>query len=76
MISLIELANRLDKPKRIGQNKLIARCPAHDDKSPSLSITYVDNKVLMHCFGGCEVASVLDALGLTFDDLMPEKINV
>ena len=31
-----------------------ARCPAHEDHSPSLSISEGDDgRVLLHCFTGC-----------------------
>ena len=40
-----------------------ARCPAHDDREPSLSISEgVDRKILLHCFTGCEQAIVIAAL--------------
>jgi hypothetical protein len=40
----------------------VARCPAHDDKNPSLSLRDVDGKVLVHCHAGCEQAAVIAAL--------------
>jgi hypothetical protein len=56
-------------PKRSGDG-YSARCPAHDDKSPSLSIGEGDGgRVLVHCHAGCEVGAVLDALGLGLEDL-------
>lgn len=33
-----------------------------------------DGRVLVHCFGGCSVQEVLGAVGMTFDDLFPEKV--
>lgn len=45
-----------------------ARCPAHDDKSPSLSIAERDGKLLVHCHAGCDQGAVWDTLrglGLT-----------
>ncbi len=39
-----------------------ALCPAHDDKTPSLSVREVDGKVLVHCHAGCEQRAVIDAL--------------
>ena len=40
-----------------------ARCPAHDDRTPSLSIRDVDkNKVLVCCHAGCEQKHVISAL--------------
>lgn len=47
----------------------MARCPAHDDKTPSLSITEADDRVLLHCHAGCITESVLSAVGLDWPDL-------
>ena len=67
---LADLDTKLEKSKRTG-DKLIARCPAHDDKSPSLSATISKpgDSVLVHCFAGCTTAAILDALGWTMRDL-------
>ena len=70
------LLSRLDGVKETGHGKYVARCPAHDDRSPSLAIKDCgDGRVLIHCFAGCETEDVLSAVGLTFADLMPEPIN-
>ena len=51
-----------------------ACCPAHEDKSPSLAIKEGDDgRVLLHCFGGCDVHSVLGAVGMDMSDLFPAK---
>ena len=48
---------------RRGSNGWTARCPAHADRSPSLSIAdTADGKVLVYCHAGCEQALVIDAL--------------
>jgi putative DNA primase/helicase len=40
-----------------------ARCPAHDDRTPSFSICDADdNKVLVRCHAGCEQERVIEAL--------------
>ncbi len=39
-----------------------ARCPAHRDRVPSLSVTDAAGKVLFHCHGGCEQKAVVSAL--------------
>lgn len=41
----------------------LARCPAHDDRTPSLSISESgDGRVLVHCHAGCGQAKVISAL--------------
>jgi hypothetical protein len=40
----------------------MARCPAHDDRSPSLSIRERDGRLLVHCHAGCLQADVIAAL--------------
>jgi hypothetical protein len=68
------LLSRLDKVRKTGAGRWIAKCPAHDDKSPSLSVRELDDgRVLLHCFGGCAAGDVLNAIGLDFDALFPER---
>src|SRR6266478_5794688 len=55
---------RLDgvRPTRGGW---MARCPAHTDRTPSLSIRIGgDGRVLLHCFAGCSYEKIRRALGL------------
>jgi hypothetical protein len=50
----------------------VARCPAHDDSTPSLSIAEgIDGRTLLWCFAGCALEAIADALGLTVADLFP-----
>ena len=52
------------KPKRSGASWK-SKCPAHDGKSASLSISEGDaGAALVHCFSGCDWAAVMRALGL------------
>jgi hypothetical protein len=49
-----------------------ARCPAHDDRTPSLHVSEgADGRALLCCFAGCPNGSVVGALGLTLADLFP-----
>lgn len=62
------------KIRRTGPNKCLAQCCAHDDPSPSLSIRETeDGRVLLHCFAGCSVESIVSALGLRLEDLFPPR---
>ena len=48
--------------KRSGRG-FVARCPAHRDRNPSLSISDgADGKLLLHCHRGCSFDAVIDAL--------------
>jgi putative DNA primase/helicase len=40
----------------------MCRCPAHDDRTPSLSVRTGQRRLLFHCFGGCETGKVIRAL--------------
>jgi putative DNA primase/helicase len=40
----------------------MARCPAHVDRVPSLSVSDAGHKVLVHCHAGCDQKSVVSAL--------------
>ena len=65
--------DKLSKVKATGSGRWVACCPAHNDKSPSLSIRETDDgRVLIHCFGGCDVESVMGAIGLELNDLFPD----
>ena len=46
-----------------------ACCPAHDDHTPSLSITPATDKVLLYCHAQCPLDAILAALDLTRRDL-------
>lgn len=68
------LIARLEGAKRTGADRWIARCPAHDDKSPSLSIREVDDgRILIKCFAECSTYEIVSAVGLELSDLFPAK---
>lgn len=68
------LLSRLDKVRSTGNRKWQARCPAHEDNSPSLSILEKDDgRILIHCHAQCGGAAVMEALGLSLSDLFPES---
>jgi 5S rRNA maturation endonuclease (ribonuclease M5) len=51
-----------------------ARCPAHDDRKASLSVSEGDNETaLVNCHAGCATEAVLKVVGLTLKDLFPPK---
>lgn len=69
------LLDKLDKVSANGESSWVARCPAHDDGRPSLSIRDTGNHVLLHCFAGCAAEAVLGAVRLTWADLHPKGVS-
>ena len=70
------LLDRLDRVRQVGPGRWIAACPAHDDRSPSLSVRELDDgRILVHDFGGCDTQLVLGAVGLSLSDLFPGKLD-
>jgi len=68
------LLTRLERVRGKGPSKWVARCPAHKDRGPSLSVRELDTGVvLVHCFAGCSVDDVVAAVGLRVDDLFPPR---
>ena len=68
------LLSGLQNVKPRGPGRWIACCPAHDDRNPSMTIREVeDGRILIHCFAGCGVDSILGALSLTAEALFPDN---
>ncbi len=62
------LLNRTNA-KQVGESQWEARCPAHDDRSPSLSIALgTDRPVVATCHAGCSIEAISDAVGIALAD--------
>lgn len=71
---LARVLGLLQGVKSLSNGKYLAKCPAHGDKTPSLSIAEGnDGRVLLHCLAGCDTSEVLAALGLEYRDLYPPR---
>jgi hypothetical protein len=76
MSAAAKILERLNSVKQTGAGRWLARCPAHEDRTPSLSIRETaDGMVLLHDFGGCEVGAVLDSIGLQLSDLYDRPLE-
>jgi putative DNA primase/helicase len=72
-MDIIALLGKFERVKKNGRG-FSARCPSHEDKKNSLSLTEADGgKVLIRCFAGCTAESVMAAVGLRLSDLFAEK---
>ena len=66
------ILSRLDHVRKLSTPGWSARCPAHHDRHPSLSIGVgKEGRVLLKCHAGCQVEAIVEALGLTMADLFP-----
>lgn len=69
-----DILTRLNKVTPEGEGHWMACCPAHADRTPSLSVGRGDNgRVLLRCFAGCPNESIVAAMGLKFADLMGDE---
>lgn len=66
---LVDLLPRLESARPRGNGRYSAKCPAHDDKSPSLSIQEGERGILLHCFSGCALTEICASLDLKQRDL-------
>jgi putative DNA primase/helicase len=58
-----QAAKELDPKYKGSGGNYSCRCPAHDDETPSLSITdMVDGGLKAHCFAGCSQEAVVAAI--------------
>ncbi len=72
MTSTIERILSQLSHKPAGDGKWQAKCPAHEDKTASLTISQGrDGTILLHCHAGCDTALVCESLGVTVKDLFP-----
>ncbi len=71
-MNIAEAVERFDaKPSGTG---FMAKCPAHDDHTPSLRIGGGDDgRVLLYCHAGCTTEAICQASGITPADLFLAK---
>lgn len=67
--SVEDFLSLLKGVKRTRDNHYLALCPVHNDRTPSLSITELPDKILVNCLAGCHINAVLSAIKLEIGDL-------
>jgi hypothetical protein len=73
-ISVEEILGRLESVRRNGEGRWMAKCPAHGDRTASLSVrTGDDGRILLHDFGGCSFTEIVGALDLRPEQLFPPR---
>ena len=67
-VQVEEFLELLEHVTPAGVGRWQARCPAHEDRSPSLSVYDSGDKIGLTCHAGCEAADIIDKLGLESGD--------
>ncbi len=69
-----EILSRLEGVRSTGNGRFMAKCPGHEDHTPSLSLSQDNGRVLLHCFAGCTTEKIVSAIGLNTSDLFTRPI--
>ncbi len=70
-----DIKSKLSNLRQCGQG-WSARCPAHEDRNNSLSLSIGETgNILFKCHAGCAISAILTALELQASDLFPRKQN-
>lgn len=67
-----DFVSRLEQVRPRSGGKWLAKCPAHEDRSPSLSIREHNTCILIRCFSGCTAQEIVSSLGLEMRDLFTD----
>lgn len=73
-MTLTEILPLLDHPRKSGKGWL-ARCPAHGDRSPSLSLREGEKAILLKCWSGCSRKEICSALAIKERNLFYGGLN-
>ena len=74
-MNVADLLDRLEGVSERGPGRWSALCPAHEDRSPSLSVLDTEDRVLVHCFAGCDASAICEAIGVELRDLFRDDVR-
>lgn len=64
-----QILDKLVSPKQQSKNVWVAKCPSHEDREPSLTVTETCDRLLVHCHAGCDIRDILKSLDISYKDL-------
>ncbi len=73
-VTLPRFLSMLDGVRKAGPG-FIAKCPSHEDKSASLSVSQGDKGILVWCHAGCSYPEIVAALDLRPQDLFADALT-
>lgn len=77
-MTLEQFVEKLEGVNELRNGWYMAKCPAHYDRNPSLSVMAGDPRedgrrpILMHCYAGCNYRDIREALGIPLADMWIE----
>jgi hypothetical protein len=69
------ILSKLEAVRKKGSG-YIARCPAHEDSTPSLEVGAGEKGIVFHCYAGCHIREIAAALEVTVPSLFYEGTKV
>lgn len=74
--TLAELLSNLDRVTESGEG-WSARCPAHPDNRPSLSVNFdkSDGRFLLNCHRGCKFDDIVHKAGMTMNEMFDTALS-
>jgi hypothetical protein len=72
---VLDALKRIGHPARPSGAEYIARCPAHDDRKPSLAVGEKSGKAVLFCHARCHNDDILKHLSLSFGDLFDQPLD-
>jgi len=69
VLTLQELLTYFKVSKKLNETSYQCNCPVHGDGKASLTISENKGKLLLFCHAGCKTEDILNAVGLTFNDI-------
>lgn len=74
-ITITDFLSRFENVRQTGETQFVCSCSAHNDKSPSLGVKELDDRILINCFSGCSPHEIVSAVGLSLSDLFRKSEN-
>lgn len=69
-MDFMEVVSRFQyRPQDLKGDRCLCKCPCHNDKKASLSITQTGDKILLNCLAGCDTQTIVETIGLKMSDL-------
>ena len=66
--------SKLEQAK-LNNNRIVAICPSHEDKNPSLTARYTEKKILVNCHAGCSFEEIVSASGMELSQFFAKEIS-